>query len=78
MDKSWKQTISAAKKNTQAIDFCNSQKLLDRFTEGVKLLDEVQYALRFGRSEVWALIIGDYQHGSLLIKCQILKNIKKY
>ena len=32
VDKSWKQTISAAKKNTQAISFCNSQKLLDRFT----------------------------------------------
>jgi len=45
VDKSWRQTISAAKVKPKVIEFCDSAKLLDRFRESEILLDQVQKGL---------------------------------
>jgi dynein heavy chain len=45
VDKAWQQSISAAKKNPKVVDFCDNEKLLERFREGVLFLDQVQKGL---------------------------------
>ena len=45
VDKSWRQTISAAKVKSKVIEFCDSTKLLERFKESELLLDQVQKGL---------------------------------
>ena len=45
VDKAWRQSISAAKKNPKVVDFCDNEKLLARFREGVMYLDQVQKGL---------------------------------
>lgn len=45
VDKSWRQTIAAAKQKPKVIDFCDSAKLLERFKESDILLDQVQKGL---------------------------------
>eukprot|EP00968_Pinguiococcus_pyrenoidosus_P023959 scaffold4124_cov252-Pinguiococcus_pyrenoidosus.AAC.6 len=45
VDKAWRSSLSAAKQNPQAISFCDSEKLLERFREGAALLDQVQKGL---------------------------------
>lgn len=45
VDKSWRQTISAAKLKSKVIDFCDNAKLLERFQESEILLDQVQKGL---------------------------------
>jgi len=45
VDKNWKQTISAAKNDLLAMNFCDNLKLLERFNESAALLDEVAKGL---------------------------------
>jgi dynein heavy chain len=45
VDKSWRQTISAAKAKPKVIEFCDNAKLLERFRESETLLDQVQKGL---------------------------------
>lgn len=45
VDKSWRQTISAAKAKPKVIEFCDNAKLLERFKESEILLDQVQKGL---------------------------------
>ena len=45
VDKSWRQTISAAKVKPKVIEFCDNAKLLERFRESEMLLDQVQKGL---------------------------------
>jgi dynein heavy chain, axonemal len=45
VDKAWRQTISGARKHPEVVEYCDNEKLLLRFREGVKLLDEVQKGL---------------------------------
>lgn len=45
VDKSWRQTISAGKLKPKVIEFCDNQKLLERFQESEILLDQVQKGL---------------------------------
>jgi dynein heavy chain len=45
VDKNWKQSISSAKQNSLAMDFCDNEKLLERFKDGCVLLDQVQKGL---------------------------------
>lgn len=45
VDKNWKQTMSSAKSNPNVLDFCDNEKLLEKFKESSKLLDQVQKGL---------------------------------
>jgi len=45
VDKNWKQTISSAKSNPHVLEFCDNEKLLEKFKESSKLLDQVQKGL---------------------------------
>uniref|UniRef100_K3W9Z0 AAA+ ATPase domain-containing protein n=1 Tax=Globisporangium ultimum (strain ATCC 200006 / CBS 805.95 / DAOM BR144) TaxID=431595 RepID=K3W9Z0_GLOUD len=45
VDKNWRQTLSAAKQKPSAINFCNNDKLLDRFQESNRFLEQVQKGL---------------------------------
>jgi dynein heavy chain, axonemal len=45
VDKSWRQTLSTAKGDMKVIEFCNNEKLLDRFKDCELLLDQVQKGL---------------------------------
>ncbi|TYZ61500.1 hypothetical protein PybrP1_006824 [[Pythium] brassicae (nom. inval.)] len=45
VDKNWRQTLSAAKQKPSAITFCNNDKLLDRFQESNRFLEQVQKGL---------------------------------
>ncbi|KAJ1460012.1 dynein heavy chain and region D6 of dynein motor-domain-containing protein [Pelagophyceae sp. CCMP2097] len=45
VDKTWKQTISSSKQNPLVMDFCDSQRLLERMQEAAILLDQVQKGL---------------------------------
>jgi dynein heavy chain len=42
VDKAWRSAITNAKEKTKAIEFCDNEKLKDRFKECEILLDEVQ------------------------------------
>ncbi|RLN92734.1 hypothetical protein BBJ28_00018197, partial [Nothophytophthora sp. Chile5] len=45
VDKNWRQTLAAAKQKPLAINFCNNDKLLDRFQESNRFLEQVQKGL---------------------------------
>lgn len=45
VDKNWRGTISAAKANPKVLEFCDNEKLLERFKECEMLLDQVQKGL---------------------------------
>lgn len=45
VDKNWRQTLSSAKAKPQCIEFCNNEKLLERFKESNTYLDMVQKGL---------------------------------
>jgi len=45
VDKNWRHTLSDAKRNPKAIEFCDNRKLYDRFVESNALLDLVQKGL---------------------------------
>ncbi|KUF99279.1 Cyclin-P3-1 [Phytophthora nicotianae] len=45
VDKNWRQTLAAAKQKPSAITFCNNDKLLDRFQESNRFLEQVQKGL---------------------------------
>lgn len=45
VDKNWRQTLAAAKNNAKVLEFCDNEKLLDRFRESEILLDQVQKGL---------------------------------
>jgi dynein heavy chain len=45
VDKNWRGTISSAKVNPKVLDFCDNEKLLERFKESEILLDQVQKGL---------------------------------
>ncbi|RHY24853.1 hypothetical protein DYB25_001221 [Aphanomyces astaci] len=45
VDKNWRQTLSSGKTKPRAVDFCNSQKLLEKFKESNIFLDMVQKGL---------------------------------
>jgi len=45
VDKAWRRSMSAAKKNPDVVSFCNNKKLMEQFIEGVMLLDQVQKGL---------------------------------
>ena len=45
VDKNWRQTLQLAASKPNAIKFCNNDKLLDRFQESSKYLDQVQKGL---------------------------------
>ncbi|KAH9163072.1 hypothetical protein LEN26_000647, partial [Aphanomyces euteiches] len=45
VDKNWRQTLSSGKSKPRAIEFCNSQKLLEKFRESNIFLDMVQKGL---------------------------------
>ena len=45
VDKNWRSTASAAKNNVRVIDFCDNEKLLERFKESEILLEQVQKGL---------------------------------
>ncbi|DBA03742.1 TPA: hypothetical protein N0F65_004159 [Lagenidium giganteum] len=45
VDKNWRQTLAAAKQKPSAINFCNNEKLLDRFQESNRFLEQVQKGL---------------------------------
>ncbi|GLE01654.1 hypothetical protein PINS_up010488 [Pythium insidiosum] len=45
VDKNWRQTLAAAKQKPLAITFCNNDKLLDRFQESNRFLEQVQKGL---------------------------------
>ncbi|KAL4086285.1 hypothetical protein PRIC1_014412 [Phytophthora ramorum] len=45
VDKNWRQTLAAAKQKPSAIIFCNNDKLLDRFQESNRFLEQVQKGL---------------------------------
>ena len=45
VDKGWRQAITQAKQNSMVLEYCDSEKLLDRFRESDILLDQVQKGL---------------------------------
>ncbi|RHY33391.1 hypothetical protein DYB32_001670 [Aphanomyces invadans] len=45
VDKNWRQTLQAAKAKPSVLTFCNNEKLLDRFQESNKFLEQVQKGL---------------------------------
>ncbi|KAG3225312.1 Dynein heavy chain 1, axonemal [Phytophthora cactorum] len=45
VDKNWRQTLAAAKQKPSTITFCNNDKLLDRFQESNRFLEQVQKGL---------------------------------
>lgn len=45
VDKNWRQTLAAAKQKPSVINFCNNEKLLDRFQESNRFLEQVQKGL---------------------------------
>ena len=45
VDKNWRSALAAAKANPKAIEFCDNEKLLERFRESNILLDQVQKGL---------------------------------
>eukprot|EP00878_Enallax_costatus_P016966 GHUV01017809.1.p1 GENE.GHUV01017809.1~~GHUV01017809.1.p1 ORF type:complete len:1283 (+),score=439.89 GHUV01017809.1:87-3935(+) len=45
VDRSWRKTLDAAKRNPNLLKMCGSRKLLDQLTESNKLLDSVQKGL---------------------------------
>jgi dynein heavy chain len=45
VDKGWRQAITHAKNNAKVIEFCDNEKLLERFKESEILLDQVQKGL---------------------------------
>ena len=45
VDKNWRGTISSAKVNPKVLEFCDNEKLLERFKESEVLLDQVQKGL---------------------------------
>lgn len=45
VDKNWRQTLAAAKQKPNVINFCNNDKLLDRFQESNRFLEQVQKGL---------------------------------
>ena len=45
VDKGWRQAITHAKQNSQVLEYCDSDKLLERFKESEILLDQVQKGL---------------------------------
>lgn len=45
VDKSWRTTLAAARVHSKIIEFCDSDKLLERFTDAERILDEVQKGL---------------------------------
>jgi dynein heavy chain, axonemal len=45
VDKGWRNTMTNAKNNAKVIEFCDNEKLLDRFKESEILLDQVQKGL---------------------------------
>ncbi|KAF4320280.1 hypothetical protein JM18_005063 [Phytophthora kernoviae] len=45
VDKNWRQTLAAAKQKPSVINFCNNDKLLDRFQESNRFLEQVQKGL---------------------------------
>ncbi|CAM9833122.1 unnamed protein product, partial [Heterosigma akashiwo] len=45
VDKNWRQAIAAAKSTPKVIEYCNNEKLLEKFREGAILLDQVQKGL---------------------------------
>ena len=45
VDKNWRATISSAKINSKVLEFCDNEKLLERFKDSEILLDEVQKGL---------------------------------
>lgn len=45
VDKNWRQSIAAAKNNARVIEFCDNEKLLERFKESDVLLEQVQKGL---------------------------------
>eukprot|EP00520_Triparma_pacifica_P000109 CAMPEP_0118637104 /NCGR_PEP_ID=MMETSP0785-20121206/2977_1 /TAXON_ID=91992 /ORGANISM="Bolidomonas pacifica, Strain CCMP 1866" /LENGTH=1671 /DNA_ID=CAMNT_0006528273 /DNA_START=118 /DNA_END=5134 /DNA_ORIENTATION=- len=45
VDKMWRNTISSAKSNPLVLEFCDNEKLLDKFQDCSKFLDQVQKGL---------------------------------
>jgi dynein heavy chain len=45
VDKNWRSAIAAAKANPKVLDYCDNEKLLERFKESEMLLDQVQKGL---------------------------------
>lgn len=45
VDKSWRSAIAAARANSKAIEFCDNEKLLEKFRESNILLEQVQKGL---------------------------------
>ena len=45
VDKNWRSALAAAKTNPKAIEFCDNEKLLEKFRESNVLLDQVQKGL---------------------------------
>jgi len=45
VDKNWRATMDAARRNPSCIDFCNQRKVLERFQESNTFLDLVQKQL---------------------------------
>jgi dynein heavy chain len=45
VDKNWRQTIAQAKNNQPVVEFCDNEKLLEKFKESEILLDQVQKGL---------------------------------
>ena len=45
VDKGWRQAITHAKQNSQVLEYCDSDKLLEKFKESEILLDQVQKGL---------------------------------
>ncbi|KAH9093104.1 hypothetical protein Ae201684P_008767 [Aphanomyces euteiches] len=45
VDKNWRQTLQGAKAKPSVLNFCNNDKLLDRFQESNKFLEQVQKGL---------------------------------
>ena len=45
VDKNWRQTISSTRNNNKVIEFCDNEKLLERFKSSAILLDQVQKGL---------------------------------
>ncbi|KAL8022251.1 putative AAA+ ATPase domain, dynein heavy chain region D6 P-loop domain-containing protein [Plasmopara halstedii] len=45
VDKNWRQTLAAAKQRPGVLTFCNNDKLLDRFQESTRFLEQVQKGL---------------------------------
>ena len=45
VDKNWRGSVSSAKVNSKVIEYCDNEKLLERFKESEVLLDQVQKGL---------------------------------